>query len=250
MKSLSRSRIRKLKRQGIIAEEEVVQQLLKREKSGLSLKSVRPSTDSQYKAFNSYREGQNLLLHGLPGTGKTFISLYLALDSVLNDREYEKVIVIRSVVPTRDMGFLPGNQKEKSKVYELPYYNICSELFSRGDSYDILKNKGTIEFMTTSFVRGITLNDCVVVIDEVNNMTFHELDSLITRMGDHSRLIMCGDFRQSDLKYKDERQGLIDFMSILERLDSFEHVEFHEEDIVRSGLVREYIIKKSRMGFA
>lgn len=249
MKSLSRSKIRRLKRQGIVNQEEVNQQLLKKEKTGLSLKPIRPSTDSQYKAFNSYREGQNLLLHGLPGTGKTFISLYLALDSVLNDRDYEKVYVIRSVVPTRDMGFLPGNQKEKSKVYELPYYNICNELFGRGDSYDILKNKGNIEFMTTSFVRGITLNDCVVVIDEVNNMTFHELDSLITRMGDNSRLIMCGDFRQSDLKYKDERQGLLDFMSILERLDSFEHVEFHEEDIVRSGLVREYIINKTRMGF-
>jgi phosphate starvation-inducible protein PhoH len=249
MKSLSRSRIRKLKRQGIIGEEEIVQQLLRKEKTGLSLKQIRPSTDSQYKAFNSYRAGQNLLLHGLPGTGKTFISLYLALDSVLNDREYEKVYVIRSVVPTRDMGFLPGNQKDKSKVYELPYYNICNELFGRGDAYDIMKNKGSIEFMTTSFVRGITLNDCIVVIDEVNNMTFHELDSLITRMGDHSRLIMCGDFRQSDLKYKDERQGLIDFMSILERLESFEHVEFHEDDIVRSGLVREYIINKSKMGF-
>ena len=249
MKSLSRSKIRKLKRQGIISDEEIAQQLLKREKSGLNLRHIRPSTDSQYKAFNTYKEGQNLLLHGLPGTGKTFISLYLALDSVLNDREYEKVIVIRSVVPTRDMGFLPGNQKEKSKVYELPYYSICNELFGRGDSYDILKNKGAVEFMTTSFVRGITLNDCVVVIDEVNNMTSHELDSLITRMGNNSRLIMCGDFRQSDLKYKDEKQGLMDFMSILKRLDSFEHVEFHEEDIVRSGLVRDYIINKSRMGF-
>lgn len=248
MKALSRSQLRKLKRQGVeLPNEEAVKRELR--KTGLNLEPIRPSTDSQFKAFNAYREGQNLLLHGLPGTGKTFISMYLALESVMKGFQYDKVIVIRSVVPTRDMGFLPGNQKEKSKVYESPYYNICSELFERGDSYDVLKNRDVVEFMTTSFIRGITLNNCVVVVDEVNNMTFHELDSLITRMGDNSRIILCGDFRQSDLKYKDERRGLHDFMSILERLDSFEHVEFHEDDIVRSGLVRQYIINKSQMGF-
>jgi phosphate starvation-inducible protein PhoH len=247
MRALSRTQIKKLKKTGQVKDETELRSRVKT--TGLLLKNIRPSTDTQYSAFNSYRGGQNLLLHGLPGTGKTFISLYLALESVLNGYQYDRVIIIRSVVPTRDMGFLPGNQKEKSKVYETPYYNICNELFERGDAYDNLKNRGTVEFMTTSFVRGITLNNCIVVVDEVNNMTFHELDSLITRMGDNARLIMCGDFRQSDLKFQDEKRGLHDFMSILKRLEGFDHIEFNVDDIVRSGLVRQYIINKAEMGF-
>jgi phosphate starvation-inducible protein PhoH len=155
---------------------------------------------------------------------------------------------MRSVVPTRDIGFLPGNAKEKSKVYEGPYYAICNELFGRGDAYDILKNKNTIEFMTTSFIRGITLNNAIVIVDEVNNMTFHELDSIITRLGKNCRIMFCGDFRQSDLPKQAERNGLLDFMDILERMKSFTHVEFQQEDIVRSGLVKQYIIAKDKLG--
>lgn len=212
------------------------------------MRSCVPITQTQEETFDAFDKGENLLLHGLAGTGKTFISMYLALREVLEENKYKQVIVIRSVVPTRDIGFLPGNAKEKSKIYEGPYYAICNELFGRGDAYDILKAKNTIDFMTTSFLRGTTINNAVVIVDEVNNMTLHELDSVITRLGKNCRIIFCGDFRQSDLSKESERKGLHEFMKILQDMRSFTHVEFTQDDIVRSGLVKQYIITKDRLG--
>jgi phosphate starvation-inducible protein PhoH len=153
-------------------------------------------------------------------------------------------------VPTRDMGFLPGNSKEKAKVYEAPYYAICTELFGRGDSYEYLKQKGLIEFVSTSFIRGITLNDCIIVVDEIANMTLHELDSVITRVGKNCKIVFCGDFRQSDFTKEQDRNGLNDFMRIIQRMKSFVFVDFNENDIVRSSLVKDYIIQKDRLKIA
>jgi phosphate starvation-inducible protein PhoH len=212
------------------------------------MKTCVPITQTQQETFEAFDKGDNLLLHGLAGTGKTFISMYLALREVLEGHNHKQVIVIRSVVPTRDIGFLPGNAKEKSKIYEGPYYAICNELFGRGDAYDILKSKNTIDFMTTSFLRGTTLNNAIIIVDEVNNMTLHELDSVITRLGKNCRIVFCGDFRQSDLLKESERRGLMEFMTILQNMRSFSHIEFTQEDIVRSGLVKQYIITKDRLG--
>ena len=215
---------------------------------GLYLSNIAPITDNQDKAFSAFALDKNLLLHGSAGTGKTFLSLYLALMEVLNGHgDYEKVYIVRSVVPTRDMGFLPGSAKDKSKVYEAPYYSICTELFNRGDAYDILKTKNVVEFMTTSFIRGVTLNNCVVIVDEMQNMTFQELDSVLTRIGENCKIIFSGDFKQSDLLRESERRGILDFIRILSRINSFEHIEFTREDIVRSRLVKEYIIAKEEL---
>ena len=145
------------------------------------------------------------------------------------------------------MGFLPGNNKEKTKVYEAPYLAIFSELFGRGDAYDYLKNKGLVDFISTSFIRGITLNDCIIVVDEIANMTLHELDSVITRVGKNCKVIFCGDFRQSDFTKEHEKNGLTDFMRILQRMKSFDYIDFTEHDIVRSAMVKEYIIAKDRL---
>jgi len=189
------------------------------------------------------------MLHGMAGTGKTFIALYKAIESMMeNTGVQNKIYIVRSVVPTRDMGFLPGNQKEKMKVYEAPYYAICTELFDRSDAYEILKQKNAVEFISTSFVRGITMNNCFVIVDEVNNMTFHELDSVITRIGKGCRVLFCGDFRQSDLTKDQERSGLKDFMRVIGKLNDFVHVDFLEQDIVRSKLVKEYIIARQKLG--
>jgi phosphate starvation-inducible PhoH-like protein len=214
-----------------------------------NLKRVHPLTDNQKKTFDAFRSGKHLMLHGMAGTGKTFLSMYLAIDDLMSGTsEQEKIYIVRSVVPTRDMGFLPGSQKEKMKVYEAPYYAICNELFERGDAYDILKQKNAVEFMSTSFVRGTTLNNCYVIVDEINNMTFHELDSVITRIGKNCRVIFCGDFRQSDLTREQERNGLKEFMKVIDRLSDFEYIDFLEADIVRSKLVKEYIIARQKLG--
>ena len=213
--------------------------------TGIRLENIEPITNAQTRAFQAFNSDKNILLHGVAGTGKTFVSLFLALRDILEQYDDKTTIhLIRSVVPTRDMGFLPGNQKEKSKVYEAPYYSVCSELFNRGDAYDILKQKGTIQFNTTSFIRGLTLNDSIVIVDECQNIPWHELDSVITRLGDNTRVIFCGDFRQSDFRWDNEKEGLHDFMKVIKRMKSFDFIEFEKDDIVRSDLVKEYIISK------
>lgn len=201
------------------------------------LKEIEPLTRSQLQVFESTK---NLMLHGCAGTGKTFISLYLALDD-LQKEEYDRIVLVRSAVPTREMGFLPGTEDEKSKVYENPYVIILQELFSRGDNpYGQLKQKGIINFLTTSYIRGTTFNDCVIIVDECQNMTFHELDSIITRVGQNCRIIFCGDFFQADLR----NNGLKEFISIIKKMEEFDFIEFGINDIVRSDFVKSYLIQK------
>ena len=208
--------------------------------SGLQLEEIEPLTKNQLIAFESEK---NLVLHGVAGTGKTFISCYLAFDDMIKG-QYSNLVLIRSAVPTRDIGFLPGNEKEKASVYEEPYKEVANELFNRGDAYQILKTKGLVHFMTTSYIRGITLKDSVILIDECQNMTSHELDSIITRVGQYCRVIFCGDFEQSDLK----NNGLKDFLKILETMGAFDMVNFEVGDIVRSDFVKEYLIAKKDIG--
>lgn len=218
----------------------------KKQKLNLNLKTVTPKTSNQESIFKQFINGKNLLIHGLPGTGKSFLSLYLALDEIEEYRDFNNLTIIRSVVPSRDMGFLPGNIKEKSKIFEAPYQAICGELYGRGDAYEILKQKGAINFETTSFLRGVTLDNTIIIVDECQNMTYSELCTVITRVGKNSRIIFCGDYRQTDLAYDDERSGLLKFMKILGKMSKyFSTVEMVEEDIVRSGLVKDFIIKKT-----
>ena len=208
--------------------------------ANLDLQQIEPLIHNQLKAFESEK---NLVLHGVAGTGKTFISCYLAFDDMIK-QEYQKLVIIRSAVSTRDIGFLPGNEKEKAHVYEEPYKDICIELFQRGDAYEILKTKGLVHFMTTSFIRGVTLRNATILIDECQNMSFHELDSIITRVGHGCRVIFCGDFRQSDLR----TNGLKDFIRVLKAMDNFDLVDFEIQDIVRSDFVKSYITAKTELG--
>lgn len=245
--TLSRKERKNLRKKGVIPPPE--QKHGRYSLGNMQLKNISPLTENQRRTFEAYRAGKNLMLHGMAGTGKTFISLYLALNDVINREAYDNITVVRSVVPTRDMGFLPGNQKEKSQAYEMPYFPIAQDLFGRGDAYDILKQKKLVNFITTSFIRGTTINDSVIIVDEVENMTFHEIDSVITRVGKNCRIVFCGDFRQSDLQKNEDKNGLIRFMDIVDKLRNFEYIEFEQDDIVRSGLVREYIIAKTDLGY-
>jgi phosphate starvation-inducible protein PhoH len=211
------------------------------------LKTISPLTDNQRKFFELYSSSQAILLHGLAGTGKSYIALYKALEEVLNkSTTFEKVVVVRSAVPSREIGFLPGDEKEKTEVYQLPYIEICEDLFNRHDAFQRLQEQKSINFMVTSFVRGITLDNSVIIVDECQNMTDMELNSIITRVGDRSKIIFCGDFRQTDLYKKTDISGLKKFMIIADMMPSFKVIEFEVEDIVRSDLVKEYILARLR----
>lgn len=208
--------------------------------SEFQLTHVRPLTENQALVLGSHK---NQVLSGYAGTGKTFLASYKAYDSIFNTGEFNKLVYMRSAVPTRNLGFLPGTSEEKVAVYEAPYMDTATKLFGRGDSYDILKKKGIVHFTSTSFVRGINLNDTVLIVDECQNMTYHELDSIITRLEDNCRVYFCGDMRQADL----HKNGLNEFYKVLHAMDEFNFVEFQKNDIVRSDLVKNYIIKKEEI---
>ncbi len=209
-----------------------------------------PITPNQEKTFKAYKEGNHLLLHGIAGTGKTFMSLYLALEEVLDaGTVFDDVFIVRSAVTTRDIGFLPGDEQEKVSIYEAPYRAICRELFGMKDAYDSLKQQNNVKFMSTSFIRGITINNAVLIVDECQNLNFHELDSIITRVGKNSKVIFCGDYTQTDLTRENDRNGIQKFMKILNEIPSFTTVEFEIEDIVRSDFLKDYIIKKYKLGY-
>jgi predicted ribonuclease YlaK len=212
---------------------------------------VEPLTENQKVLFNSYADNKNIVAYGAAGTGKTFITLYNALVDVLDESTpYEKIYIVRSLVATREIGFLPGSHEDKADIYQIPYKNMVKYMFQMPDEasfemlYGNLKTQETIKFWSTSFIRGTTLDNAIIIVDEFQNLNFHELDSIITRVGENSKICFCGDSTQSDLIKSNERNGIIDFMNILRSMSSFELVEFGVNDIVRSGLVKEYLTAK------
>ena len=216
---------------------------------------INPLTDNQRVAFDAYKQGKNLFLYGAAGTGKTFCALYLALQECLkHDTPYDTVYLVRSAVPTREIGFLPGDEEDKTALFQVPYQNMVKFMFEQPNEvafkqlYERLKNQGTLFFLTTSFLRGITLDNAIIIVDECQNLNFHELDSITTRVGQDSKIIFCGDFMQTDLQKQYEKEGMMKFMQILENMDAFTNIEFNIGDIVRSGFVKDYIINKIKMG--
>lgn len=212
------------------------------------VRQVTPLTHNQRIAFDAFNKNKHIVLHGSAGTGKTFIALYLALNQVEIDNRYEKVVIIRSVVPSREIGFLPGSHRDKVKVYELPYYTVCEQLYGRGDGYEVLKQKQRIEFVSTSFMRGLTLSNCIVIIDECQNMAWHELNTCFTRIGENCRVIICGDTKQSDL-LDNTKHDLAKLLRVCKNMKSFEFVQMTVNDIVRSGFCKEFLIQCDNLGY-
>lgn len=209
------------------------------------MKTIEPLTENQRSFFEAYDDSKVMMLLGVAGTGKTYIAVYHALEEVLErSSNYDKLVIVRSAVPSRDIGHLPGDEKEKTEVYTQPYVTICQDLFKRSDAYQRLVEQKVIHFMITSFIRGTTLDDAIIIVDECQNMTDMELNSIITRVGERSKIIFCGDFRQTDLYKKTDMSGLKKFMTIADMMPSFKIFEFGIEDIVRSELVKEYIIAR------
>ena len=219
------------------------------------LVNIEPITENQKILFNSYDASKNIIAYGTAGTGKTFVTLYNALKDVLDENTpYEKIYIVRSLVATREIGFLPGDHEDKSDIYQVPYKNMVKYMFQMSSDADFemlygnLKAQDTIKFWSTSFLRGTTLDRSIIIVDEFQNLNFHELDSIITRVGEDSKIFFCGDASQTDLQKTNEKNGIVDFMKIIRSMPSFDVIEFGIDDIVRSGIVKEYLIAKLEMG--
>ena len=219
------------------------------------LVDISPLTDNQKILFDSYNQQKNVVAYGVAGTGKTFITLYNALKDVLDETTpYERVYIVRSLVSTREIGFLPGDHEDKADIYQIPYKHMVKYMFQMPSDADFemlygnLRSQETIKFWSTSFIRGTTLDNAIIIVDEFQNLNFHELDSIITRVGENSKICFCGDATQSDLTKTNDRNGIVDFMNILRKMVSFGIIEFDVNDIVRSGLVKEYIVAKLQSG--
>ena len=227
----------------------------KKEINYSDLIKIEPITETQKQVFKSWKEGKNQFLCGCAGTGKTFVSMYLAFEEVLrNETPYDKVIIVRSLIPTREIGFLPGDEEDKAALYQVPYANMAQFMFKQPNEqafnilYDRLKAQGSFYFLSTSFLRGLTFDNSIIIVDECQNLNFHELDTIINRVGQDSKISFCCDFMQSDLTKRNEKDGLHDFVKILEEMDEFSISEFSIGDIVRSGFVRSYLIQKTKLG--
>ena len=219
------------------------------------LVDIEPLTENQKKLFDAYKEQKHIIAYRCAGTGKTFITLFNALSEVLDERTpYEKIYLVRSLVATREIGFLPGTYEDKADIYQIPYKNMVKYMFQMASDADFemlygnLKAQETIKFWSTSFLRGTTLDNSIVIVDEFQNCTMHELDSIITRIGENSKIMFCGDATQSDLNKANERNGIVDFINILRSMPSVDMIEFGINDIIRSGLVKEYIVAKTEAG--
>ena len=218
------------------------------------MRDIEPLTANQQSLFDAYAAGKHLVAYGCAGTGKTFITLYNALQDVLDpNTPYDKVYIVRSLVATREIGFLPGDHEDKSSLYQIPYKHMVKYMFEMRTEADFqmlygnLKTQGTIDFWSTSFIRGTTFDKAIIIVDEFQNLNYHELDSIMTRVGEDTKIMFCGDATQTDLLKQNERNGIHDFMRVLRLMSSVDIIEFGVEDIVRSGLVKEYILAKMEL---
>lgn len=207
------------------------------------LKNIKPLTDPQHTMIRSYAQGLSILALGSAGTGKSLLAMYMALNDVLHrDRPYTKIKIVRSIVPSRDIGYLPGDIEDKISVYEMPYKEIFSFLFDSPTCYDKFKQSGKVEFMPTSFLRGQTWDDSVIVVDEIQNMNIHEINTIMTRVGTNSKILLLGDDKQTDLyKHNKDQSGINILEKSLQNNSFFDTVYFHKNDIVRSDFVKEWI---------
>ena len=219
------------------------------------LVTIKPIGENQKTVFDTWKKGKNQFLFGSAGTGKTFISVYNALQDVFDlKKPYDRVVLVRSLIPTREIGFLPGDEEDKAALYQVPYQNMVRFMFEMNNEaqfnslYDRLKGQGSLFFLSTSFLRGLTFDNSIIIVDECQNLNFHELDTIITRVGQDSKIVFCGDFNQTDLVRQNEKNGLHDFLRILEEMEEFNCTEFTLGDIVRSGFVRSYLINKIKLG--
>ena len=218
----------------------------------LPIEAIGPA---QTEAFAKYKENKNLFLTGSAGTGKTFVLLYLAFADVFDDESpYDKVILIRSLLPSRDAGFHSGSLEEKANYYQAPYRQLVKFLFEMQSKdefaalWDLLIEQESVEFQTTSFLRGQTFDNAIIICDEAQNLNFAELDTVMCRVGQNTKIMFSGDEAQTAFINNDDKEGMYNFQGILGEMEECEVIKFGIGDILRSGLCRSYLIAKEQFG--
>jgi phosphate starvation-inducible PhoH-like protein len=193
--------------------------------------------------IQSFINGSNIVAVGSAGTGKTYLALYLALKDVIESKLHSKIIIVRSNVPTRNSGFLPGSLEEKNEIYALPFRQITNTLCENGSAWDILSKKKIIEFVSTSYIRGLTFDDSIVIVEEVQNLDAEEIKTVLTRAGENTQLVICGDSKQGDLFRSREKSGFELLMYIADNMPGhIDLINFLPRDIVRSGFVKKLLL--------
>jgi predicted ribonuclease YlaK len=216
------------------------------------LKTFQALTENQQLFFDAYKRGDYFIgMFGSPGVGKTFLAVYRAIEEVLDrNNPFKQLVVVRSAVQVRDQGFVPGTLDEKMEIYEQPYKEICETLFGRKDAWERLKEQSHARFISTTAIRGISIDDAIVVVDESQSMTFHELSSVMSRVGHRSKIIFIGDLKQNDLiKSRNDVSGLKEFLEVGRNMSEFTEITFTPDDIVRSSLVKSFIMACEKLGY-
>jgi phosphate starvation-inducible protein PhoH and related proteins len=206
---------------------------------GISGKPVRARTINQVQLINDYKTNDLIIAEGPAGTGKTYTSIALAVRS-LKEREVKKIVLTRPAVEAGErLGFLPGDMKEKLDPYLQPLYDALHDMLPFKKLETWLED-GTVQIAPLAFMRGRTLENAFVILDEAQNATISQLKMFLTRMGVNSKFIMTGDTTQIDLPRKNE-SGLLQAMRILAGIDGISIIKFDERDIVRHKLVKKIV---------
>jgi phosphate starvation-inducible PhoH-like protein len=226
--------------QVINSKEEFYEQVKKEIESKNKVKGL---TEGQQDYLDAINENVVTLCSGLAGTGKTYIAVVRAVE-LLQEGQYKRIVIARPAVECgKSLGFLPGNEDEKVAPYMRPIKDILHELIDAKQLEEYIKNE-TIEFCALTYMRGRTLNNCIMILDEAQNATWEELMMFLTRIGKNSKIIISGDETQEDVFHKALAQCLCKF-DTKPYIREIEVIYLDVEDIVRNGLIRKII---KRMG--
>ncbi|RHJ92420.1 PhoH family protein [Parabacteroides bouchesdurhonensis] len=206
---------------------------------GMNGKAIVARTDNQQKLVKAFEENDLVFATGPAGSGKTFVAIALAVKALKN-KQVRKIILSRPAVEAGEkLGFLPGEMKDKLDPYLQPLYDALQDMIPGAKLKEYMENN-VIQIAPLAFMRGRTLNDAVIILDEAQNTTTHQIKMFLTRLGMNAKMIVTGDITQIDLP-STATSGLVQAMQILNKVNGIGKIEFNKKDIVRHKLVQRIV---------